>query len=29
MDYIRQFGGADGYNVLNGEAAYKYTIKVY
>jgi len=29
MDYIRQFGAANGYNILNGEAAYKYAIKAY
>ena len=29
MDYIYQFSGADGYNILNREAAHKYTIKAY
>ena len=29
MDYIRQFSAADGYNILNREAAYKYAIKAY
>ena len=29
IDYIYQFGAADGYNILNREAAYKYTVKVY
>ena len=29
IDYICQFGAADGYNLLNGEAAYKYAVKAY
>ncbi|OCK92885.1 uncharacterized protein K441DRAFT_568977, partial [Cenococcum geophilum 1.58] len=29
MDYIRQFGAANGYNTSNGEAAYKYAVKAY
>ena len=29
IDYIRQFGTTDSYNLLNRKAAYKYTIKAY
>jgi hypothetical protein len=29
IDYIRQFGAINSYNLLNGEAAYKYAIKTY
>ena len=29
MDYIHQFSAVDSYNILNGEAAYKYIIKAY
>ena len=29
IDYICQFNTINGYNLLNGEAAYKYTIKAY
>ena len=29
MGYIHQFSAANSYNILNGEAAYKYAVKVY
>jgi hypothetical protein len=29
INYIRRFGAADGYNLLNKKAAYKYTVKAY
>ena len=29
MGYIRRFSAANGYNISNGEAAYKYAIKAY
>ena len=29
MDYIHQFGAANGYNLLNKKAAYKYAVKAY
>ena len=29
IDYIRQFSTVNSYNLLNKEAAYKYTVKVY
>ena len=29
MDYIHQFGAANGYNLLNREATHKYTVKAY
>ena len=29
MDYIRQFGATNGYNILNREATYKYSVKAY
>ena len=29
MDYIHQFNIVNGYNILNKEAAYKYTVKAY
>ena len=29
INYIYQFGAANGYNLLNREAAYKYAVKAY
>jgi hypothetical protein len=29
MGHIRQFSAANSYNILNGEAAYKYAVKAY